>query len=190
MIAVPNDRRVLLYGPEMVNVESEWVHKEDVGALPQLRDYMISVMREWSGLGLAAPQVGVFKQFFVFEMQGGAVIDMVNPEIVHMRGREVMGTEACISVPPSHNTCLVPRMEYITVEYGDSREPFLRKKIELTFRDAAVAQHEYDHLTGNFFFDRVADLTKSKVLDSFNKWKVENHIGEKENSRSFAPACA
>lgn len=191
MIVVPTDRKILLYGPAMVNVECEYVTREDEAALPQLREYMVSLMREWSAIGLSAPQVGVFKQFFVFEQQSGAVIDMVNPDIVTMRGKEVIGMEACLSVPPSHNQCRVARMEHITVKYGTSLEPRLARHIDLSYRDAAAAQHECDHLTGNFFFDRVSNGEKHKALESFHQWKRENNIDEKKvNSRSFATACA
>lgn len=190
MIVVPTDRRILLYGPEMINVECDYVSREDAGALPSLKDYMVSVMRQWSAIGLAAPQIGVFKQYVVFEMQGGAVMDMVNPEITWMRGKEVMGMEACLSVPPSHNECLVPRMQHVTVEFGTSIEPHLRRGVDLSYRDAVLAQHECDHLTGTFFFDRISNSAKSKAIDLYNQWRLQNNVSEKNNSRSFATACA
>jgi peptide deformylase len=189
MIVVPTDRKIMLYGPEMINVECEYVDREDAAALPSLRDYMISVMREWSAIGLSAPQVGIFKNFFVFEMQGGSIVDMVNPEITWMRGKEVMGMEACLSVPPTHNECAVPRMEFITVQHGTALEPHLRREVDLSYRDSVVAQHEYDHLTGTFFFDRVDQSKRRKVLDLFHQWKVEHNLTEKINSRSFATTC-
>lgn len=169
----------------MVNVETEYVTRDEAAQLPALREYMITTMRQWSGIGLSAPQIGISKAYFVFELQSGAVIDMVNPEIVHMRGREVLGTEACLSVPPARNECLVPRMEHITVAYGTSSEPQIRRNIDLSFRDAAVAQHECDHLTGNFFFDRVSGLTKRNVLALFDKWKMENKDAVENDTRSF-----
>lgn len=190
MIVVPNDRKILLYGPAMINVECDYISREDAAGLPALKEYMVSLMRQWSAIGLSAPQVGVFKQFFVFEMQGGSIMEMVNPEITLMRGKEVLGMEACLSLPPSHNECLVPRMEHITVEYGTSIEPHLRRSVDLSYRDAVVAQHEKDHLTGNFFFDRVPTANKRKVLDLFNNWKLENNVNGKDNSRSFATTCA
>jgi peptide deformylase len=190
MIVVPTDRKIMLYGPEMINVECEYIDQEDAASLPALREYMVSLLREWTAIGLSAPQVGVFKNYFIFEMQGGSIIDMVNPEITGMRGREVVGVEACLSVPPRHNDCPVARQEHVTVEYGTSLEPHLRRKLDLSYRDAVVAQHEADHLTGTFFFDRVDQGKRRKVLDLFHQWKVEHNVNEKINSRSFATACS
>lgn len=176
MIVVPRDGKVLLYGPAMANVVSEPILKKEYDILPQLREYMVSVMRSSRSRGLSAPQVGVFKQFLIFERSDGEIIDMVNPEITQMYGRELPSMEACLSLPPDGNGCLVPRMQTIGVEFESSAMPGLAQEVILDGPDAVVAQHEIDHLTGTFFFERASNVAKRHVLERYKKWKEERNV--------------
>lgn len=179
MIVVPNDGNIWLYGPALDDVESELVFEEDYDQLPELRKYMLEMMRKTKAIGLAAPQVGVFKRFILVEMADGGVMDMINPDIVSMTGKEIMGVEGCLSVPPAGNDCAVPRMQRIIVECSTSHSPKQIGNVVLGNRDAVITQHEIDHLTGTFFFDRVSTAVKRNVLDRFNHWKMENLPNEK-----------
>ena len=171
MIEVPSNGKILVYGPGMANVESYPVRQDEYRELAALREYMLKLMRKSNGIGLAAPQVGVFKQFMVMERADGTVMDLVNPEIVKMYGRELMNEEGCLSVPPAGNNCKVPRMEFVSVEYRTVENFGMPQEILFGQRDSAVAQHEIDHLTGTFFFDRVGRSQKSMVLSKLNDWK-------------------
>jgi peptide deformylase len=188
---IPNDGKVWKYGPLMRHVESLLVQPADYEQLPELRDYMISVMNRHNGIGIAAPQVGVFIQLVVIEDRQGDIISMVNPTITKMHGLEKQRFEACLSLPPSGNGCLVPRMEYITVEYATVEKPHIKITRDMRATDSVVAQHEIDHLYGVFFIDRVGEKRRREVLNSFEKWKQENEnprrkkIAE-DHSRSFA----
>lgn len=184
MIVVPTDNRIWLYGPAMDDVESELVLSEEFEQLVPLRDYMRKMLKKHRAIGLAAPQVGVFKQVFIFETASGEIVNLVNPEITLMRGKEVFAMEACLSVPPLNNQCPVPRMQNITVEHSTVEEPGRVRDSVLKGRDAVVAQHEIDHLTGTFFFDRVSSGYRINVLDRFNKWKRENLVHAKADSPS------
>jgi peptide deformylase len=175
MIVVPTSGKINLYGPAMVNVVSSRVEGDDYKQLPALRDYMLKIMRRYGGIGIAAPQVGVFKQFIVFEQLNGMVMDMVNPEITRMYGKEISGVEGCLSIPPSGNGCRVPRQQYVSVEYESAVLPGFAQEIVLSEQDAVVVQHEIDHLTGTFFVDRVGSSTKRKALEEFSKWKDERN---------------
>jgi peptide deformylase len=78
---------------------------------------------------------------------------MINPQIVTHSSEMVKGWEGCLSVPGIRG--LVPRYQTIEVEYTD-RNGNLQKQ-ELTDFIARIFQHEYDHLEGLVFLDRVED---------------------------------
>ena len=168
--------RLLIYGPQMCNVESSPVMPEEYESLIKLREYMLAVMRRGDGVGLAAPQIGVFRQFFLMQYRG-AVIDLVNPRITRMYGKENEGEEGCLSLPPPGNGCLVPRMESVDVEASTSKRPDVLKRFTFHSLPARIFQHELDHLTGTFFVDRVSEKKRRIVLEQFEHWK------ETRNSR-------
>lgn len=189
MIVVPTDRRINLYGPAMVNVVSSPVDPSDYQQLPALRDYMVSMMRQFGGIGLAAPQVGVYKRFFVMEQLDGMVMDLVNPEITRMVGKEIVGIEGCLSLPPAQNGCKVPRQQTVYIEYESAVLPGFAQEIVFSERDAVVAQHEIDHLDGTFFIDRVGSIPRRLVLEKYEKWKSERNTDGKATARSQPLHC-
>lgn len=178
MISLPKGDGILYYGPDMVNVKSAYVDVDDEPSLPALRSHLLRVMRRNSGIGFAAPQVGVFKQVVLVETSPGNVLDLVNPVITRMLGKEVVSMEGCLSIPPKGNACRVPRMETITVEYSTVRDPKGRSLITLQGQAAAVAQHEIDHLYGTFYIDRVSTSLQRQVLEKFNQWKEEQYASQ------------
>jgi len=163
--------RLLTFGPEINNVLAKPVEENEWEQIPLLFDYMLQVMRKADALGLAAPQIGCFKQFVLIQRNHGIVTGLVNPEIIRLYGREIEGVEACEGLPPSGNGCMVPRLEIVDVEAALAETPYLRRKF--TFRGivARTVQHEIDHLMGTFFVDRVSEPRRKSVLQKFNSWK-------------------
>lgn len=162
---------LLIYGPLMVNRLADPIGEKDFGDIPRLRRYMIECMARKDGVGLAAPQIGLFKQFVVIEEGPGKIIDLVNPRITRMYGREVEDFETCLSLPPDDNGCTVPRLEKVQLEASTSSLPYFREEFEFEGDVARIVQHELDHLTGTFFVDRVSVQKKRDVLDRFDWWK-------------------
>lgn len=123
-----------------------------VGAeIRALIDGLIATMREASGLGLAAPQVGVSRRLFVAEVEDRVHV-FVDPEIVTREG-EVVGTEGCLSIPGL--VADVPRAQRIVVRGKNRRGRGITLEAEGLL--ARVIQHEVDHLDGILFLDRVVD---------------------------------
>lgn len=130
-----------------------------------LVDNMIETMRKNNGVGLAAPQVGYSKQFFIVEFEGDKDIDMkpfpltvvCNPEIVKYSKEERKMVEGCLSFPGLE--VLVRRPEKITIK-GQDR---YGKAIEIDADDlyARVLQHENDHLNCTLLIDKIEE---SKVI--------------------------
>jgi peptide deformylase len=187
MIEVPKDGKLLLYGPALINVVSTPLFGDDFFAVPKLREYMTEIMRKYKGAGLAAPQVGVFKEYLIYDNGIGGVAEIINPTIVGMYGKEASHSEGCLSLPPPNNMCLVPRMETIIVEHQPASGGFPMQTTTFHAEQAAVVQHEMDHLSGTFFIDRISLGLRKQVLDQFHRWKKEIRQNDKKgNPRQLA----
>jgi len=185
-----NDPRgLLVYGPTLINVQSQDVLIEDYDGLPNLADYLCEKMREHNGIGIASPQVGVFKNFIVVATEKQGILEMVNPEILQMWGHELEGFEACLSIPPCGNGCPVARLQQVKVEFGTAEQPNSRRVEEFSGMDAIVIQHEMDHLTGTFFLDRVSQGRKKDVLMLLNRWKMNKEISQTCKEKQNATHC-
>ncbi|GFR39637.1 hypothetical protein Agub_g103, partial [Astrephomene gubernaculifera] len=132
-------------------------------ALMRLAKEMIGVMYQDDGVGLAAPQVGVNVRLMVFNPAGrsrpGSETVLVNPEIVEQSGGRELSEEGCLSFPAIYGD--VERSRQIVVKAQDA----MGQPIKLQLNDPWVArifQHEYDHLQGVLFHDRM----KPAVLES------------------------
>ncbi|HEX2460916.1 MAG TPA: peptide deformylase [Vicinamibacterales bacterium] len=142
----------------------------------KLIDDMIETMREYNGVGLAAPQVHESLRLFVAlfaeepdDRTTAAVI--VNPEIVSNTHSREEGWEGCLSIPDVRG--LVPRVTDITVK-GLDREG---RAIELRLRDfpARVAQHETDHLDGVLFLDRMTSMQSLTYLEEYSRYHADDN---------------
>ena len=129
--------------------------------LQQLIDDMLESMVESGGVGLAAPQLGIEHQLFVYlavdpdkAPEDAERRVLVNPMIEPVSGELVYDWEGCLSIPDLRG--LVPRHPAVRVHGLD------RDGARVDFRaedyEARIVQHEYDHLNGVVFLDRMRDL--------------------------------
>ena len=114
-----------------------------------LLDNMAETMYEAEGIGLAAPQVGVLQNIFIVDV-GNGLIEMINPEIIEREGNAIM-EEGCLSVP--EETGAVVRAEKIVIKAFNREGKKIKIKAEGLL--ARAMQHEYDHLKGVLFTDKV-----------------------------------
>ena len=134
-------------------------------------DDMIDTMREYSGVGLAAPQVHESLRIFVahLDTEGrgeSEPIAIVNPEIEVVGTDTIEGWEGCLSIPDIRG--MVPRAAQIVVSALDRHG----KRIEIKAADfpARVIQHETDHLDGILFFDRMRSLASLTYMEEFSRY--------------------
>ncbi|MGQ0732780.1 MAG: peptide deformylase [Acidobacteriota bacterium] len=140
-------------------------------ALQQFIDDLIDTMHEYSGIGLAAPQVHESLRVFVahLDVEGrgeGDAVALINPEITVTGDRIVEGWEGCLSIPDIRG--MVPRAAEILVRALDRQG----KPFELAAKDfpARVIQHETDHLDGVLFFDRMRSLESLSYLEEYSRY--------------------
>ena len=128
------------------------------GKLAKLADDMLATMYEAPGLGLAAPQVGVQKRLFVYDV-GEGPMTIVNPEIVESHG-EWAYDEGCLSIPGLAFELLRPKEVHLKGYDLDGNEV----SIEADELLARAFQHEMDHLDGVLFIERLDDDTRKAAM--------------------------
>ena len=172
---------VYTYGNAVLRKES----KEITADYPELRtlvDNMYETMYHADGVGLAAPQIGLDIRLLVIDLApfkaedpelGSFKVTMVNPQMLEMSEEMVMGEEGCLSLPGIHES--VPRARRIKITYQDLD---FNEHTEV-FEDykARVVQHEYDHLEGKVFTDRINPLRRQLL-----KGKLTNIVKGKAHA--------
>ena len=143
--------------------------------IQQLIDEMLVTLQQSKGVGLAAPQIGRSLQLLIIashpnerypnapQMQPTA---MINPQIISHSPEISKDWEGCLSVTMIRG--LVPRYREIEVEYTDRQGD--RQTTKLTDFVARIFQHEYDHLQGKVFLDRVE--TNSDLVSEPEYYKI------------------
>lgn len=140
-------------------------------AVQHFIDSLIDTMHEYTGVGLAAPQVHESLRVFVAMLNAddngeGDALVFVNPELTVTGDQTVEGWEGCLSIPDIRGR--VPRAQHIVVSALDRHG----KRFELKLQDfsARVVQHENDHLDGVLFFDRMKTMESLTFLEEFSRY--------------------
>ena len=136
-------------------------------------DEMVEIMKEQSGVGLAAPQVGVLKRFLVMmDPDTNKVYKMINPKILSRSSETCTMEEGCLSVLGPDNLPVfskVVRPSDVEVEWTDENG----KKLQATMSGvmARIVQHETDHLDGILFIDYLSPVHREMVMRKVRKRK-------------------
>lgn len=167
---------IVAYGDPVLKKEAGEIDKDYEG-LDQLVSDMFETMYNAHGVGLAAPQVGKSIRLFVIdttpfaedaedeedpekrkklEALDGFKQVFINPIILEERGEKWPFNEGCLSIPGIREDVI--RKPEITVEYYD--EDFNLKEETFDGLKARVIQHEYDHIEGVLFTDRINPLRR------------------------------
>lgn len=117
-----------------------------------IKDLKDTLQAEKTGVGLAAPQVGISLQIFVAKVRG-KTITFIDPAIVHYSDETIVDQEGCLSLPDTWGD--VRRAKKIIIEY--TTEDSTRTKREFSDFSARIMQHEYDHLQGVLFIDKLEE---------------------------------
>ena len=137
----------------------------DYPELKEFIDTMWETMYACEGLGLAAPQVNLSIRIFVIDItphvddlpEGTRLKQVfINPHIIEEEGEEWPFSEGCLSIPDIHEEIM--RKPRIRIKYMD--ENFVEHDEHIEGVMARVVQHEYDHLEGILFVDRLSPLRK------------------------------
>jgi len=148
---------IRVFGDPVLKQRAAEVQEVD-GALVRLAEDMVETMYAAPGVGLAAPQVGVQKRLFVYDVGEGPQV-IVNPRIDESDGEWVF-EEGCLSVPGLSWEIVRPKQVHLVGHDLDGNEV----SIEADEYLARVFQHELDHLDGTLLLDRLdADQRKEAM---------------------------
>ena len=147
---------IIPWGCPLLRRQSERFDYID-GEITNLVRDMTETMRTANGVGLAAPQVGVSKMLFLIDMdqidgEETGIEVVINPETLSVGEERVSAQEGCLSLPEVWAD--VERPERVNVRYMTAGGKTVER--ELTGLPARVFQHEYDHLIGVLFIDRIS----------------------------------
>ena len=176
---------IVAYGDPILKKEAEEIDKDYPG-LDKLIEDMFETMYEASGVGLAAPQIGKSIRLFIVDgspfaedeeedpraegLEGFKKV-FINPIIEEETGEKWAFQEGCLSIPDLREE--VYRQERVVISYYD--EHWELKEEEYTGYAARIIQHEYDHLDGVLFTDRISPFKKrliSRKLINISKGDV------------------
>jgi len=164
--------KVCHLGHPVLRLESRRVSPDSLAraSTQKLIDDMLETMVEYYGVGLAAPQVHESLAIAVIESNGprGTIplTVLVNPEVTVLDDELIDDWEGCLSIPDFRGR--VPRWRKLRVDALDRKG----KKIKITAEGfvARVIQHEFDHLMGKVYLDRMLDLKTLTHLPEFQRY--------------------
>ena len=178
---------IVAYGDPVLRKVGKNITK-DYPKLEELIDNMRETMKNAEGVGLAAPQIGKDIRLFLIDASPFAESDeleedekeflqgfnriFINAQIIEEEGEEWVFNEGCLSIPNINED--VFRNETIHIEYLN--EHFEKKTETLSGLAARIFQHEYDHIEGILFTDKLSSLKKrllKKKLENISKGNVE-----------------
>jgi peptide deformylase len=151
---------IIQLGDPLLRTKAKLVEDIQSQRFQKLIDNLVATVKQANGVGIAAPQVAESDRLFIVASRSTsrypnapevAPTPMINPSILAHSTQIPKGWEGCLSIPGIRG--LVPRYQAIEVEYTD-RDGKLQK-LELTDFVARIFQHEYDHLDGIVFLDRL-----------------------------------
>lgn len=175
--------KVARMGHPVLRAKALPVSKDQIASasIQRLIDDMFETMREYSGIGLAAPQVHEGVRIFVAGLRAAPVGDsvsdeeedmplmtLINPEITLLSEPISGGWEGCLSIPDIRG--LVPRAAEIKVKAYDrtgARVSFAAKGLP-----ARVIQHETDHLNGVLFLDRMKSFESLAFMEEYRRYST------------------
>jgi peptide deformylase len=134
----------------------------------RLADDMYETMYAASGIGLAAPQVGVSERLFVTDVDGAKHV-MINPELVRAEGDIEVAEEGCLSIPEIMGD--VPRPSRVIMKATNlAGEHYTLDATGLLGR---CLLHELDHLNGRLFIDYLSFLKKRRALAEWARLELD-----------------
>ncbi len=171
---------IVAYGDPVLKRKAKDV-SEDYPDLQQLIDNMFETMYNASGVGLAAPQIGKSLRLFIVDASPFAEDEFIseeetetlqdakevfiNPKIIEEEGDEWDFNEGCLSIPEVRED--VFRKPKIEIEYYDRNFNLQHKTLDGLY--ARVIQHEYDHIEGILFTDKLSGLKKRLIKGKLKK---------------------
>jgi len=165
--------QIITLGNELLRQKAEKINKVNK-EIADTAKQMLEIIKKEKGVGIAGPQIGFMKRIFVIHIEGDDERVFINPSILETSQETVKFEEGCLSVPGVYVD--VVRSESVKIQaWNEKGKPFT---LEASGLLARVIQHEYDHLEGVLFLDRVSELKRKKLVEKYEK---TSRKGEKKS---------
>lgn len=159
--------RICKLGEDVLRQKCEVVKPEEINDdFRALLEEMFETMISANGVGLAAPQVGISKRFFVIISDDDIKRVFINPEIIKTSAETSEYEEGCLSIPGFSEKIIRPVKISISA-LDQNGKPFVMNDVDGLL--ARIIQHEYDHLDGLMYIDRGDEDFKEKTIAQFKK---------------------
>jgi peptide deformylase len=167
--------KVITLGNELLRRKAEAV-KDINGETKKIAEEMLDTLRKQKGVGLAGPQIGLMKRIFVIHIEGDEPRVFINPSIVATSQETIKYEEGCLSIPGVWADVVRPRVVRIQA-WNEKGRPFTMETEGILAR---VILHEYDHLEGVLFIDRLPPRKRDRVLAKLDKTAAGAGVPETE----------
>ena len=135
----------------------------------KIAEELVNTLHAGDGVGLAGPQVGLLERIFAVHVEGDIPRVFINPSIIETSQETAKFEEGCLSVPGVYTNVI--RSKEIKIQAWNERgRPFT---LEAGGILARVILHEYDHLDGILFIDRIPEQKKTRILAKIEKAKTK-----------------
>ena len=168
---------ILAYGEPILKLKASKISLEETNDLAPLIKDLWETMYNANGVGIAAPQIGISKSIFVADFsffkeeenfKEDELINMqqvfINPEIINETGNDSTYPEGCLSIPNISENVI--RKEKLKINFLDKNLD--SQQIICTGIIARVIQHEFDHLQGILFTDKLSYKKRKSLKEELN----------------------
>lgn len=172
------DAPIILYGSPVLRKHSISITEED--NILKITEMLFDTLKKAEGIGLSGPQINILKRAFVIDTSPLSESDktiekyeraFINPMILDISNEVEIFKEGCLSIPGIYEE--VERAAKIWVRYQDLSFNIMEEK--LIGIKACIFQHEYDHLQGILFIDRLSPLKKKLIKNKLREMKSRQH---------------
>ena len=131
----------------------------------KIAEDLVNALHREEGIGLAGPQVGIRERIFAVHVQGDEPRIFINPSIIETSQETMKFEEGCLSIPGMYTNVIRPKTIKVQA-WNENGRPFI---LEASGILARVILHEYDHLEGLLFIDRISEEKRERIFAKYEK---------------------
>jgi peptide deformylase len=155
---------IITLGNELLRQKAERIIKIDA-EVTKIAEELLVTLHQGKGVGLAGPQVGLMKRIFVVHIDQDLPRVFINPVILETSAETVKYEEGCLSIPGVWVEVIRPKTLRVQA-WNEQGRSFTQEAEGILAR---VILHEYDHLEGTLFIDRLSELKRNRILAKLKK---------------------
>jgi len=156
--------QILTLGNELLRQKAQPVKSIGPEYL-KIAEELINALHAQKGIGLAGPQVGLMERIFAVHIEGDIPRIFINPSILETSLETYKYEEGCLSIPGMFSDVIRPQVVKVQA-WNEKGRPFTLEANDIMAR---VILHEYDHLEGILFIDRIPEPKRNRILAKIEK---------------------